>query len=69
MPDLSKLVFPVGTICSKCHKVIQPEGTPKNLKEHFAALEKAFAQHVKEKHSGEDVNQAAARIVREATGR
>jgi hypothetical protein len=30
-------------------------------------LEQRFAEHVKQAHSREDVNQAAARVVREAT--
>lgn len=34
-----------------------------------AELGRVFAAHVKERHNDEDVNQAAARIVREATER
>jgi hypothetical protein len=63
---------PIEATCSECK--IEPlfyikGGDIRTPKEHEAALSGQFEKHVKERHSGEDVNQAAARIVREATER
>jgi len=58
--------------CSKCHEIICVEKTVTDAQntqpETNEMLDRAFRTHVKLKHS-EDVSQAAARIVREATER
>jgi len=57
--------------CSECHEIICVEkavtATRSTRPETNEMLHKAFRAHAKLKHHSEDFNQAAARIVREAT--
>jgi hypothetical protein len=55
--------MPIAGRCSICGENID-ENQPPN-KPH--TIEAAFELHVKQRHTREDVSQAAARIVREAT--
>ena len=67
MTKAAKFAFPVGSVCSVCGKVVTLTGSPATRAEHWKAMQESFEMHVKEKHSREDVNQLAARIVDEAT--
>jgi hypothetical protein len=49
--------------CSACRENIDKDQPPNQEN----TVEAAFALHVKQKHSHDDVNQSAARIVRGAT--
>ena len=54
---------PIAGRCSVCRENIENNQPPN--KEH--TIDAAFDLHVRQRHSKEDVSQAAARIVREAT--
>lgn len=60
---------PIEATCSECPEQLFyiKGGQLRTRQEHEAVLSSEFEKHVKERHSGEDVNQAAARIVLEAT--
>ena len=51
--------------CSLCDTTFDSSAMPPDKQEW--ALRDSFAYHVKENHSGENVNQTAVRTVREAT--
>jgi hypothetical protein len=54
--------------CPYCGEEWTVSPMPNDSGDHETKLQGIYKEHLKEKkHSGEDVNQAAARIVREAT--
>lgn len=53
--------------CPECGQEFTVSPMPNDTGDHRAKLDGIYKVHLKEKHRGEDVNQAAARIVREAT--
>jgi len=60
---------PVEAVCSSCQDK-QPffvSARPGTREGNMAELQEAFDRHFKQVHLREDVSQAAARIVREAT--
>lgn len=56
--------------CSACDEPLEMPNKVGSRQEQELALEVAFAKHLQDRHKSrphEDVNQAAARVVREAT--
>jgi hypothetical protein len=62
--------FPVSAKCFACSEEM-PQGEPRitSKEENRKWFKAQFDLHKKQKHPREDVNQAAARIVKEATER
>lgn len=59
---------PVSAKCSACGEEM-PQGEPRGTTRELSLkwFQQQFALHSRQKHPREDVNQAAARVVREAT--
>ena len=76
MADLKGLVvaydaklYPISAICSACGEEMLEQETQISRSERTPEwIQSQFELHKMRKHSREDVNQAAARIVRKAAG-